>query len=223
MEAKKNKSVDYLGKRNLFLSIGLCASTLLALSAFQIRTETKPEVLTGRYVLPADIFDEVEQTKFKEPEPPKPKPQPVLIDIVEDDVPLEDLDMPLFEYDEEDALSDYEDYDMPDEEVVPSGIVIAEEPANFPGGLEAWAKFLRKNLEYPRIAKRGGIEGKVLLSFVVDSQGKVSDIEVLRGIGGGCDEEAVRVLKLAPKWNPGLQRGHPVKSRMSLYIHFVLK
>ena len=68
-----------------------------------------------------------------------------------------------------------------------------------------------------------GIEGAVFLSFIVDQQGSISDIEVSRGIGGGCDEEAIRVLESSPKWAPGRQRGRPVKSRMQIRIVFRLK
>ncbi|WP_339607519.1 energy transducer TonB [uncultured Roseivirga sp.] len=98
-----------------------------------------------------------------------------------------------------------------------------EEYAKFPGGWDEWAKFLNKNFEYPRQAQRSGIEGTVHLSFVVDAKGIISDIEVTRGIGGGCNEEAIRVLKLSPKWTPGKQRGVAVKSRMAIQIKFGLR
>lgn len=222
METKKNKSVDYVRKRGLFLSIGLCLSSLIAFSAFQIKSETQPELLEG-YIPPAQIFDEVVQTRHKEPEPPKPKPQPVVITVVDDEIDLPPIEVPELVFDEDMALDNFEIEEPTREEAVDNGIVFAEVQASFPGGKEAWAKFLQKNLKYPKLAKRSGIEGKVLISFVVDKNGNTSDIEVLRGIGGGCDDEAVRVIKMAPKWNPGLQRGNPVKSRMNLYIHFLLK
>lgn len=223
METKKNNSVNYTAKRSLFMSIGLCASTLLVFSAFQVRTELEPDEIVSGFTTPKDIFDEVIQTKYKEPEPPKPKPQPVVLDIVEDEIETPEIEIPDFEFDETDAIEDYIEMDELEDEVAEDVIVIAETQASFPGGLEAWGKFLNDNLDYPRMAKRSNIQGKVYLNFVVDKEGNVSDIEVVRGIGGGCDDEAIRVLKMAPKWNPGLQRGHPVKSRMSLFIHFVLK
>lgn len=204
------------------MSIGLCTSLLLVFSAFQVRTELKPDEIVSGFTTPNDIFDEVTQTKHKEPEPPKPKPQPVVLDIVEDEIETPEIDIPAFEFDETDAIEDYVEMDIPDE-VAEDVIVFAEEQASFPGGAKAWGKFLNDNLEYPRMAKRSNIQGKVYLNFVVDKEGNVSDIEVVKGIGGGCDDEAIRVLKMAPKWNPGLQRGNPVKSRMSLYIHFLLK
>ena len=222
METKKNNSVNYAPKRSLFLSIGLCTSLLLVFSAFQFRTELAPDTIVGDLGRMDNVFDETPITKFKQPEPPKPKPQPVL-KIVEEEVETPEIPLPIFEFNETDALDDYIDYDIPVEETNTNEIVIAEQMASFPGGMEAWAKFLRKHLDYPKMAKRSNIQGKVFLNFVVDKEGNVSDIEVVRGIGGGCDDEAIRVLKMAPKWNPGLQRGVPVKSRMALYIHFQLK
>ena len=223
MEIKKNNSVNYSLKRNLFMSIGLCISSLLVFSAFQIKTEIQPDKIIGHYSLDSEIFDETPITKHKEPQPPKPKPQPVLIDIVDDEIETPEIDIPDFEFEETDVIEDYESYDIPDEIVNDNTIVIAETQASFPGGMQAWGQFLNDNLKYPKMAKRAGIEGKVFLNFVVDKEGNISDIEIVRGIGAGCDDEAIRVLKMAPKWNPGLQRGNPVKSRMSLFIHFDLR
>lgn len=221
MEAKKNKSVDYDRKRGLFLSIGLCISSLIAFSAFQIEAENEPEVIVFTEPPFEGDMTVVERTVFPEPKIPKPIKLIEVIDEEEIDVDLPTIDI---DFDEKDIIADIFVEPMDDEIAAePEGIVIAEVEASFPGGKEAWAKFLQKNLKYPKLAKRSGIEGKVLISFVVDKNGNTSDIEVLRGIGGGCDDEAVRVIKMAPKWNPGLQRGNPVKSRMNLYIHFLLK
>lgn len=101
--------------------------------------------------------------------------------------------------------------------------LVVEEQASFPGGPPAWTKYLKRNLKYPRQATRMGIEGKVFLSFIVDKQGSISDIQVVRGIGGGCDEEAKRVVANSPKWSPGKTRNKPVKSRMQVQIVFRLK
>ena len=100
---------------------------------------------------------------------------------------------------------------------------VLEEKASFPGGFDAWAKFLNKNFRYPKQAKKMGIEGTVRLNFIVNASGSISNITVDRSIGGGCDEEAIRVLSKSPKWNPGKQRGMPVKSRQSVNITFKLQ
>ena len=92
----------------------------------------------------------------------------------------------------------------------------------FPGGDVARMKYLRDNMKYPQMARESGIQGKVFVTFVVEKDGKVTDVRVLRGIGGGCDEEAIRVVKSMPKWNPGKQRGKPVRVQFNLPIIFKL-
>jgi TonB family protein len=99
---------------------------------------------------------------------------------------------------------------------------VVENAPEFPGGYEAWSEFLGENLKYPAKAKEMGIEGTVFLVFEVDRQGKVSNPEILRGIGGGCDEEALRVIQQSPDWLPGLQNGKKVNVRMRLPVRFKL-
>ncbi|MBD3749873.1 MAG: TonB family protein [Sphingobacteriales bacterium] len=93
----------------------------------------------------------------------------------------------------------------------------------FPGGIAAFSKFLQENLKYPALAKANGIEGRVFLNFVVEKDGSLSDIKVVRGIGSGCDEEAVRVLAISPKWNPGVQNGKKVRVSYIIPIFFQTK
>lgn len=99
---------------------------------------------------------------------------------------------------------------------------VVEESPTFPGGMEAWNEFLMDNLKYPAQARRMGIEGTVYLVFEIRTDGSVRNVELLRGIGAGCDEEAMRVINKSPKWNPGKQRGRLVNVRMRLPIRFKL-
>lgn len=101
--------------------------------------------------------------------------------------------------------------------------VIVEQMPQFPGGEKEMMNFIQKNLHYPVLAQEMGISGSVIVSFVVDKTGELSNIKVTRGIGSGCDEEAVRVLKLMPKWTPGKQGGRTVRVTYNLPIKFVLK
>lgn len=94
---------------------------------------------------------------------------------------------------------------------------------SFPGGLEAFGKFLAQNLRYPDQAKADKIQGRVLCSFIVEKDGSLSNIKVLRGIGSGCDEEAVRVLAISPKWKPGLQNGKIVRVSYTIPVLFQLQ
>ncbi len=93
----------------------------------------------------------------------------------------------------------------------------------FPGGMEAFSKFLRKNLRYPHQAQEAEVGGKVFVSFIVEKDGQLTDIKIVRGIGHGCDEEAERVLSKSPQWKPGLQNSTPVRVLFTLPLSFVLE
>lgn len=98
----------------------------------------------------------------------------------------------------------------------------AEEMPEFPGGNGELLGFFAKNINYPEIAIRAGVEGKVILSFVVDKSGAINDAKVLKGIGAGCDEEALRVIKSMPRWKPGKQNGNAILTRISVPVVFKL-
>ena len=93
---------------------------------------------------------------------------------------------------------------------------------SFRGGNQKLLEFLGSNLVYPQEAKEAGVEGKVFVEFYIEKDGTVCDAKVLRGIGYGCDEEALRVIGLMPKWYPGKQRGKAVRVRYTLPINFKL-
>lgn len=91
-----------------------------------------------------------------------------------------------------------------------------------PGGMDGWIKHLTQNLKYPEAARKAKTEGMVVLTFVVKEDGSVSEVEILRGIGTGCDEEGKRVVEISPKWTPGKIAGKAVNTRMTLPINFKL-
>lgn len=97
-----------------------------------------------------------------------------------------------------------------------------EQVPEFPGGLEAFGKYLSKNIRYPAVARENNTQGRVIVSFVCERDGSLTDVKVARGIGDGCDEEAVRVIKASPKWKPGIQNGRPVRVAYSVPIAFTL-
>jgi len=101
-------------------------------------------------------------------------------------------------------------------------MTIVEQMPEFPGGQDALFAYIGKNLNYPETAIEEGIEGVVFLSFVVGQDGSISNVNVMRGIGGGCNEEAVRVVKGMPKWKPGHQRGKAVRVKYNLPIRYKL-
>lgn len=97
---------------------------------------------------------------------------------------------------------------------------IVEEQAEFPGGQAAMLAFIQKNLKYPDIALENGIEGTVVVEFVVEKDGSLTDVKVIKDIGAGCGAEAVRVIKMMPKWKPGKQRDMAVRVKMKAPIRF---
>lgn len=101
-------------------------------------------------------------------------------------------------------------------------MTFAEQMPEFPGGKDALVAFISKNLNYPEQAVEEGIEGVVYVSFVVEKDGKISNTKVLRGIGGGCDEEALRVVQGMPNWTPGKQRGEALRVKYNLPIRYKL-
>lgn len=100
---------------------------------------------------------------------------------------------------------------------------VVEEMPSFPGGEEKLFDYLRKNIKFPPVARENGIQGRVFVTFVVDKDGRVKDARILRGIGGGCDEEALRVISNMPDWKPGKQNGRSVSVQYNLPVNFTLK
>ncbi|MGV3539610.1 MAG: energy transducer TonB [Rufibacter sp.] len=105
----------------------------------------------------------------------------------------------------------------------PAFFVVVEQMPEFEGGMKKLMSFLNKNIHYPAAAQRAGVEGTVVMSFVVSSTGELTDITVLKGLGYGTEEEALRVLKKMPRWKPGVQNGRSVPVRMTLPIRLELK
>ena len=106
-----------------------------------------------------------------------------------------------------------------DEEIF---LVVENEP-EFPGGEDSLYAYIARNIKYPEAAKKEKIEGRVFVTFVIEKDGQVSSAKILRDIGGGCGEEAIRVVKSMPKWKPGTQRGNPVRVQFNLPVSFMLE
>ena len=97
--------------------------------------------------------------------------------------------------------------------------MVSEQPS-FPGGMQEMMKFISENRKYPAEAKAKDIHGKIIVAFVVERDGSLSDVKIRRGIGYGCDEEAIRVIKSMPKWTPGKQNGKAVRVSFMLPVTF---
>lgn len=221
METKKNPKLDYQKKYALFFNIGLVLSLILVISAFEWKSVESISLIE----LPQPvIFEDPITPPITDITPQKPKVQVFkLIEIKED----EEIEEPEFEIEiitgEPDVPELPDDlFKEPDDEETDKIEDIVEKMPSYVGGLEEFYKFVSKNLKYPAQARRIGIEGKVFVHFVVDKDGSLSDIKVIKGIGAGCDEEVERIIHKSPKWNPGKQRGNPVRVRMMMPITFRL-
>jgi protein TonB len=154
-------------------------------------------------------------------QPPPPAPvvqQPQIVEVPDDVEVQENLNI---EFDVEAPVLDLPALIVETaEEEVDEIFTIVEEGATPVGGMPKFYQYLKDNMKYPAVARRAGVEGKVLVSFVVGKDGSISEVTVLKGIGAGCDEEAVRVMANAPHWKPGKQRGKAVRQRCVLPIKF---
>ena len=112
---------------------------------------------------------------------------------------------------------------LEEEEIEEEIYMVVESDPEFPGGMDSLYAFIQRNLVYPQQAKEQGVEGTVIVSFTVEKDGSISNLKVLRDIGGGCGAEAVRVLMKMPKWKPGKQRGVAVRTQFHLPIKFNLR
>ena len=227
MEIKKSHKADLESKKVIFTEIGLVLALAVILLAFEWKSYDKTVMdIASRQVedIPEEIIPITEQ-KVKPP-PPAPVQQVVKINIVEDDVDVDDdLDINV----EADMNTEVEEYVAPvrqDEEESAEEtqiFMVVESMPEFPGGEPSLYKYLAENIKYPQMAKESGIQGRVFVTFVVERDGSVTDVRVLRGIGGGCDEEAIRVVKAMPKWTPGKQRGKSVRVQYNLPVKFTLQ
>jgi len=221
MELKKSPKADLSKKSGLYLNIGMAASLFLVIVAFEWRNYDDSGLLDLGQVND-DFEDIIEIPPTTQPPPPPPKIQvPEIIEVPDEEEIEEEIEIELdVEVTEETVVEEIVFEEAPEEEDVDQIFTIVEDAASFPGGISAFYKYLKKSLKYPRQAQRMGVEGRVFVQFIVERDGSLTDIQVVKGIGAGCDEEAVRVLQNSPKWKPGKQRGKAVRQKMIQNILF---
>mgnify|MGYP003288690886 CR=1 FL=1 len=228
MEIKKSPKADLEGKKLTFTLIGLVVSLFIVWRVFEYKSYDKRTLDDLQRTVEVIEEEMVEITKQEQPkvQPPAPKPQVTQIQVVEDDVEVEDdIDINA-EVSQEEVLEVYE-YQPPEieeEEIAEAEIfIVVEEMPEFPGGPAKMLEYIQKNIKYPMMARESDIQGRVFVNFVVEPDGSISNVNVMRGIGGGCDEEAVRVVKSMPAWKPGKQRGSAVRCSFTVPIIFKLQ
>ncbi len=224
MESRKTPKADLESKKAIFFEIGLVFALALVLFSFNYKSYEKRTVTLIQQKAdntPEEIVPITEQ-KVKPPPPPPPKTV-TQIKIVNNDVKVnDDIDIDV-DADMNTKVADYvppeEDESVPEQHI----FVVVEKMPSFPGGQVKLMNYLATHIKYPELAKESGIQGRVFINFVVEPNGSIDHVKVLRGIGGGCDEEAVRVVKSMPKWIPGKQRGKPVRVSFNLPVKFTLE
>jgi protein TonB len=223
---KEKRNGDLIAKSKMFFFLGLSLSLIFVTLVMNWKTYDKAE-LVDLGNLEADFDDLIEVPVSVQP-PPAPPKQNQVVQIVEvdDEVIIEEIELNIdVEMSEETHIEEHNiDFtvDPVEEEVIEEVFTIVENYPAPPGGMEAFYSFIGENIDYPAMARRLNVSGIVFVQFVVEKNGEITDVKVIRGIGAGCDEEAVRVLRSAPAWNPGKQRGQPVRVLMTVPIRFVL-
>ena len=184
------------------------------------------ETVIVQDVLAEEEIEITQRDPTPPPPPPPPEPEvPEIIDVVEERVENQ-IDLSSLEDDQ--SRAQVQTYTPPpppkavEEEATEEIFVVVEQQPEFPGGMSALMKFLSDNIKYPVIAQENGIQGRVITNFVVERDGSITDVNVVRGQDPSLDKEAVRVIKTMPRWKPGQQRGKPVRVRFTLPVQFRL-
>ncbi|UII35079.1 energy transducer TonB [Fulvivirga ulvae] len=223
MEPKKYKHADVHKLSGLSFSIGLFMAIGTVLIAFEWKSyNATPLVDLGH--MQDDFEDLLDIPPTEQPPPPPPRIKlPEIIEIPNEEEIIQEIEVDLdIEITEEEIIEEFLFEEAPEEEFPDQIFQIVEEPATPKGGFEAFYKYVSQSMRYPAQARRMGIEGRVFVQFVVTPDGSISDVQIARGIGVGCDEEAKRIIENAPLWNPPRQRGVPVSQRIMIQIVFGL-
>ncbi len=226
MEAKKSPKADLEQKRGIYFQIGLAVTLAIILFAFELKIDPDKNAGFGEQtsqVVEEEIIPITKQEEIKTPPPPPPAVTEI-ITIVENNQELQNEAK--IENTESNSNTQIQapveiQQEEENEEVV--NFYVIENKPEFPlGGVEGLNKWIAQNVKYPEIAKENGVTGKVFIQFVIAKDGKVTNVEILRGVDPSLDKEALRVVKSMPAWKPGSQRGKPVKVSFQLPINFKL-
>ncbi len=223
MELKKTPKADLTNKRGLLLEIGMIVALAVVIAAFAYTpSEHRIEKVEMVYAEVEEQIIEITRQDLKPPAPPKKVEIKVisqLLEVVTNDTTIED-EIDFTEFDEETAVLD--EIDGSDEAIEDDQpFLIAETMPSFQGGgLDKFHKWVQTNVRYPKIAAENGISGRVTMTFVVEKDGTLSNIQILQSPDSSLAEEAIRVLNMSPKWVPGKQRNQPVRVRFTLPVVF---
>ena len=221
METKKSFKADLGNKRGLLLEIGLVVALVFVVAAFAYTP--KEYRIEQRSLAYAPVVD-VQMTEITREKPREAvrkveiKPIGDVIQIVRNDRKIQ-TDIPFEEFDEHTPIElvPVEPEPIVDDEVF---LVAETMPAFMNGSIETFRAWVMQNVKFPQIALENNIQGRVVLSFVIDKDGRLTNIEALQAPDRSLAEEAVRVLNKSPKWSPGKQRNQTVRVRFTLPVDF---
>ena len=223
MELKKSPKADLQNKRGLLLEIGLVVALLLVIAAFSYTpTEYRIEKMETAAVAIEEEITEITRQDQKPPEPPKKTEITVItdiLDIVTNDTKITtDIDFAEFSEDIEIVQQVAVQEEVIEED---QPFVKVEQMPSFQGGdLMTFRNWVQSKVRYPQIAQENGISGRVLMSFVIEKDGTLTNIQVLQAPDRSLSDEAMRVLKQSPKWKPGKQRNQTVRVKYTLPVDF---
>ena len=229
LEVKKSKQANLETRKSTWTLIGYVLVLAVLFVAFEwTATERKEtgEVLSGKILLEEEIMIPITLPEKKVvPPPPQAKQITEILEIVEDDAEIEETELvALEEMGDVVEISDDANIvveDMPEEETI---YQVVEDQPEFPGGMQALMKYLRDHINYPRISRENNSQGRAYVNFVVNTDGSITDVEILKSSGDiYLDKEALRVVEGMPKWKPGKQAGKAVRVRFTLPVMFRLQ
>lgn len=226
MQLKKSKEASLEDKKFTFLLMGVVIVLSICFVALEWTEKevTKYEVTDQDFLIEEEI--EIQQTSqdITPPPPPPPAQEVEVLNVVEDNVETKHIDIASEDKKDEVVVVAPPVEAPKEEEDVETVFVVVETMPEFPGGQAALFKYLSENVKYPVIAQENGIQGRAICQFVVNRDGSIVDVEVVRSAGdASLDKEAVRVLKSMPKWKPGKQRGKAVRVKYTVPVNFKLQ
>ena len=226
MQLKKSQKASLEDKKVVYVLMGFVFVLSLCYVALEWTEKevTKYEVADMEFTFEEEV--EIQQTTQETTPPPPPPPvqEVEVLNVVEDDVETESIEINT-EDDKDVEVAIAAPVEAPvEEEEEEVAFVVVETMPEFPGGQQALFKYLSENVKYPVIAQENGIQGRVICQFVVNKDGSIVDVEVVRSGGdASLDKEAVRVIKSMPKWKPGKQRGKAVRVKYTVPVNFRLQ
>ena len=227
MEVKKSPKADLEGKKTTNLLIGAIMTLAILFIGFEW-SERDKKVTTDSGIVDVEFEEEIipiteqEQPQQAPPPPEAPKAEEV-IEIMDNDSKVEESTIQASDDTQAAVEVKYTPVEVEEEEVDEQQIfTIVEEQPEFPGGMAECYKWIGKNLNYPTISAENGVQGRVTVNFVVNADGSIVDVKVLRGVDPYLDKEAIRVVSKMPKWKPGKQRGKAVRCSFNLPVRFKL-